>query len=122
MTFTGVSGKPPFSVHLQTGKDERTTLTCDPAHHRLALDRTRSGQTAFHRDFPARHEAPLRIADDSVSLRLLLDTSSIEVFAQNGETVLTEIIFPTAGPRSLRIASEGDAPNVKDIAIHALRQ
>ena len=121
MRFTGVSGKAPFSVHVQTAADERTSLSVDPASNRLTLDRTRSGRTAFHRDFSLRHDAPLRIVDGALRLRLLLDASSLEVFALGGETVLTDLIFPSAGGRSLSIASDGAMPTVKSITIHAMR-
>ncbi len=85
------------------------------------MDRTRSGRTNFHRAFPARHEAPLRVTDGRVTLRLLIDTSSLEVFAQNGETVLTELIFPAAAPRSLSLRNDVEVPRVESIAIHALK-
>ena len=122
MTFTGVTAKSSFSIHLHTGKDELTSIACDAARGRLAVDRTRSGRVDFHAKFPARHEAPLRIADGRCSVRLLLDTSSLEVFAQGGETVLAELIFPTAGPRNVSIAADGGAaPSVQSITIHALK-
>jgi sucrose-6-phosphate hydrolase SacC (GH32 family) len=54
-------------------------------------------------------------------LRQLLDTSSLEVFAQNGETVLTELIFPTAGPRRLSLTNSGETMRVDGITIHAIR-
>ena len=85
------------------------------------MDRTRSGRTDFHRAFSSRHEAPLRLIDGRGALRLLLDTSSLEVFAQNGETVLTELIFPTAGPRDLSLTNDGEAPRVGTITIHAIK-
>ncbi len=118
--FPGVTAKSAFSIGLHTGKDEVTTIACDTAHSRLAVDRTRSGRVDFHKDFPARHEAPLRLADGRVTLRLLVDTSSLEVFAQDGETTLTELIFPTPGPRSLSIQADGEVPRVGAIAIHGL--
>jgi len=55
------------------------------------------------------------------NVRLLLDRSSPEVFAQNGETVITELIFPRAGVRKLRLSSEGTAPSVEGITIHRLK-
>ena len=87
---------------------------------RLAVDRTHSGRVDFHRDFAARHEAALRIVDGRVNVLVLMDTSSLEVYAQNGETTLTELIFPTAGPRNLSIEADADAPVVGGITIHAL--
>jgi sucrose-6-phosphate hydrolase SacC (GH32 family) len=120
MNFSRVTGKDPFTVNLQTAAGERTSLTFDPTHNRLVLDRARSGQTGFHRDFSTRHEAPLRITNGDVALRFLLDASSIEILAQGGETSVTELIFPTAGPRGLTLTSEGATPNVTAITIHAL--
>ena len=43
------------------------------------------------------------------------------IFAQKGETVLTELIFPAAGPRSLSLSSDGEAPRVGEIVVHALK-
>jgi len=119
--FTGISAKSGFTLQLNTGPDEATAIQFNGAHSRLVLDRTRSGKTDFHAKFAARHEAPLRITDGRVTLRLLLDTSSLEVFAQNGETVLTELIFPTAGPRRLSLTNDGEAPLVHTIHIHAIK-
>jgi fructan beta-fructosidase len=119
--FTGISAKSGFTLQLNTGPDEATAIQFNGAHSRLVLDRTRSGKTDFHAKFAARHEAPLRITDGQVTLRLLLDTSSLEVFAQNGETVHTEIIFPTAGSRSLSLTNDGEAPRVGTITIYAIK-
>lgn len=77
LVFTGLAGKAPFTIELHTGKDEMTSVAFDPARAILAVDRTRSGQTAFHKTFSARHEAPVRLADDRLAIRLLLDTSSL---------------------------------------------
>ena len=120
MRFTEVTGKAPFTVQLQTAPGERTSIVIDPARNRLVLDRARSGQGGFHSDFSAPHDASLRIVNGQVVLRFLLDASSIEVLAQGGETSVTELIFPTAGPRVLSITSDGATPNVSAITINAL--
>ncbi|MEO7318650.1 MAG: glycoside hydrolase family 32 protein [Chthoniobacteraceae bacterium] len=121
ISFTGMTPKTSFALRLHTAKDEHTTIALDAARSLLAVDRTHSGRTNFHREFSARHEAPLRIADGRCTVRMLVDTSSLEVFAQNGETVLTDLIFPAAGPRSLSITTDGDEPGVSGITIHALK-
>jgi len=92
----------------------------DPVRNRLVLDRAHSGQGGFHRDFSALHDAPLRVINGNVVLRYLVDASSIEVLAQGGETSVTELIFPTAGPRGLTITSDGETPYVSAITINAL--
>jgi len=121
LTLTGLTARSAFTLQLHTGPEEATTLVFDGARARLAVDRTRSGKTDFHAKFAARHEAPIRVADGRVALRLLLDTSSLEVFVQNGETVLTELIFPTAGPRRLSLTNSGETTRVDGITIHAIR-
>jgi sucrose-6-phosphate hydrolase SacC (GH32 family) len=122
MTFVNTASKAPFIVNLHSGDDELTTLSFDPSRNQLAVDRTKSGQTAFHKAFAAQHKAPARLDGDRFSVRFLLDTSSLEIFANDGETVVTELIFPATGPRRLSIRTgEGPAPTVRSIVIHPLK-
>ena len=120
MTFGDVAKDSSIGIHIDTAKNQSTSVTIDARRRRLVVDRTRSGQTAFHPNFAAKHEAPLRITNGSCTVHLLLDRSSLEVFAQNGETVLTELIFPQAGHRKLRLTVEGTPPSVEDVAIYRL--
>ena len=119
-TFTGVRHGGAITIDLAAGADTHTMLRVDAAAKQLVLDRSRSGQVAFHKDFSLLHTAPLRLATDDVHLRLLLDASSLEVFAQRGETVLTDLIFPPPGARRLALEASGNAPHVQGITIHPL--
>jgi fructan beta-fructosidase len=121
MAFGGITATTSLTIVLSTAGREETTITIDGGRSRIIVDRTRSGRTEFHRAFPARHEAPLRIVQGQCTLRLVLDASSLEIFAQNGETVLTELIFPVPGPRTLRTRSTGPTPIVGPITVHALK-
>jgi fructan beta-fructosidase len=121
MNFTGLDANSVFNLQLHTGADESTTISCDAARSRLTIDRTHSGQTGFHPNFAGRQEAPLRIADGRCTIRLMVDASSLEIFAQGGATVLTDLIFPASGARTLSIQSDGSAPIVGGIAIHTLK-
>jgi len=72
----------------------------------------------FHKDFAGRYLAPLQMTDDILKVRLLLDASSLEVFAQNGETVSTDIFFPTSNERSFTLTTDsGKTPTVDHIKI-----
>ncbi len=120
LTFSGMRGASAFTLELSIGGETRTTLQVDAGRAQLVLDRSRSGLVAFHKDFSLRHPAPLRLTNGAVQLRLLLDASSLEVFAQHGETVLTDLIFPPAGARRLSLTSSGDPPRVQGITIRPL--
>lgn len=79
-------------------------------HNSISLDRTRSGATDFHPAFAAEHEAPLqRKKQTPLTLRILIDTSSIEVFANGGESVISDLIFPKPGPSHLSLSAPGTA-------------
>ena len=121
VALSGVTATMPFRLDLQTGPEERTSVFLDPARGRLAVDRTRSGRVGFHPAFAGRHEAPLRLVDGRCRLRILLDASSLEVFAQDGETAITDLVFPTSGSRALSLSAPGTAsPRVDGIALHEL--
>ena len=117
----------PFVINIHTGTAEVTAIAIDPREGQVAIDRTHSGIKDFHPAFAAssRHAAPLRIANGNLKIRFLLDTSSLEVFAQDGEIVLTDLIFPSPGKRSMGLSSEGgnalSMPKVERITIHKLR-
>jgi fructan beta-fructosidase len=127
MTFSEVFPSAPFVINIHTGAAEVTAIAVDPKEGRLTIDRTHSGRQEFHPAFAAssRHVAPLHITDNTLKIRFLLDTSSLEVFAQEGETVLTDLIFPSAGQRSIGLSSEGGnallLPKVERITIFKLR-
>ena len=119
LTFSG-PWSAPVSLDVTSGERDRTTVTVDAAKGELIVDRRLSGRVDFHPAFPARHAAPLRLAGDTVRLRVLLDASSIEVFGQDGESVLTDLIFPNPGKRRLRLRGEGGAPRVAGISLARL--
>jgi hypothetical protein len=89
---TGVSG-----LEVHRGQGAVTRIECDPSAGRLRLDRRHSGETRFHPAFPGVMEAPLRIQAGRLYLQVWCDTSSSEVFANEGEVVLTALVFPPPG-------------------------
>jgi sucrose-6-phosphate hydrolase SacC (GH32 family) len=115
----GAGGR--FGLEVHRGAGGRTRIECDPAAGRLTLDRTRSGVTSFHRAFPGVYEAPLRVRDGRVRLRVLCDTSSVEVFANDGETVLTSQVFPAAASTGWEFFSESADTRLRAVDIWRLK-
>jgi fructan beta-fructosidase len=61
----------------------------------LYIDRTKSGKVDFKAGFAARHAMPLALQNGQLKLHLFLDVASVEVFANGGLGVMTDIFFPT---------------------------
>ncbi|MEQ8237878.1 MAG: GH32 C-terminal domain-containing protein [Cyclobacteriaceae bacterium] len=59
----------------------------------ISIDRRNAGIDDFHGAFAAIHSAPLMDTTNNL-LEVFLDRSSIEVFLDGGEVVLTDLIFP----------------------------
>jgi sucrose-6-phosphate hydrolase SacC (GH32 family) len=85
----------------------------DRATGRIFVDRTRSGQVGWSPEFPARVWAPLKYPQaNSIRLEIVVDRNSVEVFAEDGETVLTNLIYPAASSQGLAFYSTPTPPGV----------
>lgn len=54
-----------------------------------------------------RESAPLALVNNRIRLRILLDRSSIEVFGNDGQLSLTNLFFPDASNRQIKLFAEG---------------
>jgi fructan beta-fructosidase len=87
---------------------EETVVGIDRAKGQIFVDRTRSGYVSFSSDFPARTVAPLKHPNaKTIPLEIVVDRNSVEVFAEDGETVLTNLIFPSDSSLGLAFYSVG---------------
>ena len=102
-----VGAASELGVKVRTGRNEETVIGVDPRAGRLFVDRTRSGEVSFHPDFPGRHAGPLPIENGRVRLRILVDRSSVEVFAGDGRTVITDQIFPDPASDGVALYATG---------------
>jgi sucrose-6-phosphate hydrolase SacC (GH32 family) len=58
----------------------------------MYVDRTKN--VAFHPAFSGRHAGPLEPdAERRIRLWILVDASSVEVFGNEGEAVITDLVF-----------------------------
>jgi fructan beta-fructosidase len=101
-------GAKEAGLRLLSGDGSYTLVGYDREHQELFIDRTNSGETGFSKDFPARISAPLSLANPGqLQVRILVDRSSIEVFAEHGRLVMTELVFPKQNSRRIAVYSEG---------------
>ncbi len=86
-----------------------TLIGFDRERRQLFVDRTNSGRTSFNRHFAARTTAPLNLSGARLQLRVLVDHSSVEVFAEDGQVAITNLVFPPHGITAARFYSKGGA-------------
>ncbi len=105
------SGRAPeqteeIGFRLRKGKDAETLVGFDAVHREIFVDRTRSGEVAFSKDFPGRQAAALEY-NAGVKLHVFVDRSSVEVFANDGERLLSERIYPPPGSDGIELYTKG---------------
>lgn len=110
-----------FGLKLFGGPHEQTTLHCQPNRGILKLDRTRSGRVNFHPRFSGAFEAPLAVVEGRAKLHLILDVSSIEVFANDGQSVITALILPEVPNAPIEFWASGSPPAIRRLTIWKLR-
>ena len=108
-------------LKVRTGDGEVTVIGYDAQAAELYVDRTRSGRVDFSRDFPGVQRAPLTARHGKVRLRILVDWSSVEVFADRGQTVITDQIFPNATSDRVELFADGGSTTLDSLKIRHLR-
>ena len=102
---------------------EETIVGIDRIKGQIFVDRTMSGLTSFSPEFPVRTVALLKHPDaKTVSVEIIVDHNSIEVFAEGGETVLTNLIYPAKDSRGLgtyavSASAGGESAQVRDLEL-----
>ena len=117
-TFSAGSARQ-FGVNVHTGDGEYTQIGYDTETNEIYIDRTKSGNVAFDPSFAGVHRAPLALRNGLLHLHILVDTSSVEVFADRGDVVLTDQIFPSASSNGVSLfANGGTAKLVAGVGWH----
>jgi len=106
---------------LRKGPSEETLAGYDANRTEVFVDRRRSGIVNFSGDFPGRHAGPLTAANHRIRLRIFVDRSSVELFANDGETVISDRIFPSPASNGLEIYALGGSARVISLDVWKLR-
>lgn len=86
------------------------------------LDRTKSGNLSFSDKFaPKLSTAPFNEEYENIDVRILLDKTSIEIFFNNGKTVMTEIFFPQKTIESFTVKSENFRIEIENLIFNQLK-
>lgn len=97
-----------FGFKIRASESYETVVGYVSAKREVFVDRSRSGNTGFHADFPGRHAVQVLPRHGRIKLIVWVDACSVEVFADGGATVITDLIFPEEGQSGVEVyAVEG---------------
>ena len=96
------------SLRLYSDDTHWTEIGIDLPRNQLTLHRTHSG-LAVAPDFPGTTTAPLA-PDRPPDLHLVLDRSSLELYAQNGTVAMTDLLYPPTPNLRLELFSPNPQP------------
>src|SRR5215469_14910302 len=105
---------------LRKGDGVETLVGVQPLTNTLFVDRTKSGDGSFSKDFPGRFSTTLSNMKP-VKLYVFVDRSSVEVFANDSEKVMTNRIYPPPGSTGIELYSIGGAGRVVSLSYWPLQ-
>lgn len=100
---------------------EETVVGIDLSKGRIFVDRSHSGKIDWSPEFPARVSAPVKhLQAEGIPMEIVVDNNSVEVFADDGETVLTNLIYPSATSEGLAFYSTATPPGTEPARVRNL--
>lgn len=108
------------SYTLSNADGEKVTISYDGTTHTLKFDRRHGTFTDISHDFPTVTEAPTFERDGKIDLRIYVDHGSVEVFAEDGRSVMTNLTFPEKPYTTLSIQGTGKTA-VNNLKVYELQ-
>ncbi|MGN7764337.1 GH32 C-terminal domain-containing protein [Paenibacillus sp. 22594] len=109
-----------FGFNVREGANQKTIVGYRLGEGQLFVDRSASGVTDFSSLFSTRHQAEMTPENKRIKLRILVDESSIEVFADGGKVVFSEVIFPDPASRAMSFYTQGGMVKVVSLKVNKL--
>ena len=113
--YPSQSGCRRFTLHVAKDREHYIQILCNLARGELVFDRSHGGS---HRDIAHTRHVRAEVQDGKLTLRILMDRESVELFINEGERVVTSLI-PTP-IESDGVTFAADAPIEMSVEAHHL--
>jgi len=97
--FTDIQANE-VGLNLRMGNVEKTVIKYDRVNKMIVLDRSEAGEDVAV-EYGTIREIPYE--RETLKLRIFMDTSSLEIFINDGESVMTSRIFPTNNENKIQV-------------------
>lgn len=121
--FTTVS--KDFQLKMGNSANDQLVLTMMGAENTFLLDRSKSGKVDFQEDFgKGVQQMPIPdLPDGAYEVRIFIDWSSIEIFINKGQYVMTAQVFPNEKYSDLTVENLADGELVlKGFTMNAVQE
>lgn len=109
-----------FGAILENSIHEKVIVQYDAECEKLTVDRRNAGISNFSDSFATIQETEVKLENNQVHIQLLLDTSSIEVFTNDGKSVFTTLVYPNQPYNKLIIFSRNGTAHVTSLVLTEL--
>lgn len=113
------TGAGVIGFQLLNSKGEEVEMYYNLPEKTFTMDRRNSGRVDFSKSFATATVAPIS-GGKEYALRLFVDKCSIEAFDENGEFVMTNLVFPEEPYNRIRFFARGGAYMVTSLSIYPL--
>ncbi|MEP7143079.1 MAG: glycoside hydrolase family 32 protein [Ferruginibacter sp.] len=96
-----------FSLTIANESGEELLIGYNKSMNQYFIDRTKSGKVDFQKDFASRNVAPRLSDSKKINMSLFIDVSSVELFADDGLTVMSAVFFPGKPYNKIKVESPG---------------
>ncbi|HEA22374.1 MAG TPA: glycoside hydrolase family 32 protein [Pricia antarctica] len=111
-----------YTFTLSNSLGDALKFGYDASEKQFFVNRNKSGKIDFSDKFSDRiSRAPRTAGSNDLMGKVLLDKTSIELFYDNGQTVMTEIFFRNAPFETLSIESDNENFEINHLEIHELK-
>ena len=101
-----------YGIEFRAGEEEKTVIKYDAVQGKVILDRTLSGKVIGSKYGT---ERKCQIVGDVRKFHLFVDSSSVEIFVNDGEEVFTSRIFPDIRSKEIRFYATGGSVAFKAV-------
>ncbi len=111
-----------FAVELSNTRGETYRIGYNADQQQFFSDRTHAGKTTFADNFASKiTTAPRQSNTSTIQMHLFFDRASCELFADGGQTAMTEIFFPNEDFTTCRLVTDKGTVTLKKGMVYGLR-
>jgi len=115
------AGGNDLGIELRNKENESIRIGYNPTNNQFYINRTQLQNTGFSKDFAAVHTAPRAATGKQLAMHLFIDKSSVELFADDGSVVMTDIFFPANEFNSVKIFQDPGSKALQNGKLYILK-